>query len=264
MKILKNAGTFEVLINPENVIENIAKVARTCYQSHDKTSPESDEKLVANLLGRGHHAMLEFSLMAVRFNDISRGFTHEMVRHRLCSFAQESTRYVDESDLHVVVPPHKDENEKAHLVVDSYDSKDGKNHYNTLASCLHNNEQTYAALRKNGWKPEDARQVLPIATRSQIVVGANLREWRHIFKMRCDKYAHWEIRGVMLDLLDWCKKNVPLVFDDFEYFTLTDEGNLVAGRRKGKVYARPMPIEGEITEMGDHMRAILMAAVGEK
>jgi thymidylate synthase ThyX len=79
-------------------------------------------------------------------------------------------------------------------------------------------QRNYKTLNENGWKPEDARQVLPIATRSQIVVGANIREWRHIFTMRCDKFAHWEIRGVMLELLKWCQTNIPIVFDDFRFF----------------------------------------------
>ncbi|MCK4521982.1 MAG: FAD-dependent thymidylate synthase [Nanoarchaeota archaeon] len=95
MKILKNAGSFEVLSKPENVIKNIATAARTCYQT--KGTPESDVVLVKRLVDRGHTAMLEFGDMTVQFNNLSRGFTHELVRHRLCSYAQESTRFVDES-----------------------------------------------------------------------------------------------------------------------------------------------------------------------
>ena len=100
-----------------------------------------------------------------------------------------------------------------------------------LKSWFSDNEYAYKMLREKGWKPEDARQVLPIATRSQIVVGANIREWRHIFTMRCDKFAHWEIRSVMLKLLKWCQENVPVVFDDFEFFETDD----------GKEYARSTP-----------------------
>lgn len=227
MKILKNAGKFEVLTKPEDVIKDIATAARTCYQSQDKSTPETDKKLVQNLMNRAHFAMFEFSHLNVRFSDVSRGFTHEMVRHRLASFAQESTRYVDESDLHVVVPPHKE-----------YE-------VNGIEDGLAYAEKYYKFLRKNSWKPEDARQVLPIATRSQIVVGANIREWRKIFELRCDKFAHWEIRGVMLNLLKWCQENIPLVFDDFKFFTTED----------GKEYARPVMsafnIAEKITENGD-------------
>lgn len=224
MKILKNDGKFEVLTKPENVISDIATAARTCYQSQDKSTPESDLKLVKNLMEREHHAMFEFSHLNVRFSDVSRGFTHEMVRHRLCSFAQESTRYVDESDLHVVVPPHKDEQ----------DYTDSTMNFREM---LETSQLHYKDLRRRGWKPEDARQVLPIATRSQIVVGANVREWRHIFKMRCDHFVHWEIRAVMLNLLRWCQENIPVVFDDFKFFTLGE-----------KEYARPIMPSRNIAE----------------
>lgn len=163
-------------------------------------------------MAREHHAMLEFAHMNVQFSDISRGFTHEMVRHRLASFAQESTRYVDESDLHVVVPPHKDELGGLGEIVKCDDMEDFEM---TFKDMLGTSQLHYKMLRKNGWKPEDARQVLPIATTSQIVVGANIREWRKIFELRTSEYAHWEIRSVMVNLLKWCKENIPLVFDDF-------------------------------------------------
>ena len=219
MKILKNAGTFKVLTKSENIIESIANVARTCYQSHEFSNEESNIKLIKALIRRGHHAMLEFEDMTVCFDNVSRGFTHEMVRHRLCSFAQESTRYVDESDFRVVVPPHKDENERV-WIVNNYDRTIGI----TLREWFKLNENMYRTLRGEGWKPEDARQVLPIATKSQIVVKANIREWRHIFHMRCDKFAHWEIKGVMLMLLNECKRIIPLLFNDFIWYDNFSEG----------------------------------------
>ena len=191
--------------------------------------------------------------MTVRFDNCSHGMTHELVRHRLCSFAQESTRYVDESDFQVIVPPNRDETVKVNVILpESVIYKiceDASLHcivkgmglndcidYNkeSLAKCIREevnfslenwfdlNEQIYRALRKAGWKPEDARQVLPTAIKSQIVVKANMREWRNIFRMRCDKFAHWEIRKVMLDLLGWCKVNVPVLFDDFHFFRKGD------------------------------------------
>jgi len=239
MKILKNAGKFEVLTKPAEVIHDIALAARTCYQSHSKSTPETDKKLVQNLMKRQHFAMFEFSHINVRFSDVCRGFTHEMVRHRLASFAQESTRYVDESDLHVVVPPHKNElekciclNDQPHVEFPDYPIDI------SLKDWLETNQTVYSQLQIAGWKPEDARQVLPIATRAQIVVGANVREWRHIFKMRCDHFAHWEIRAVMLNLLRWCQANIPIVFDDYKFFTLDD----------GKEYARPVMHSQNIAE----------------
>lgn len=232
MKILKDAGTFTVLTKPENVISDIANAARTCYQSQDKASPENDLKLVKNLMTRGHGAMLEFTDMTVRFENCSRGFTHEMVRHRLCSFAQESTRYVDEKDFEFIVPPHKDETSYTDGIF-------------TFRECLHEVGYYYRNFRERGWKPEDARQILPTALHSQIVVKANIREWRHIFTMRCDKFAHWEIRAVMLKFLKWCQENIPVVFDDFHFYN-----------ENGIEYARPvMSVFNLADKITDYIKA---------
>lgn len=215
MKILKNAGRFEVLAlmcgMNEGPIQLIERAGRTCYQSQDKITAESAKKFVLMLRKRGHESVLEHSYMTVQFNDVCRGFTHELVRHRLCSFSQESTRYVDESDFKVVVPPHKDENERVSLT-----TLEGHKITLSIREWFSLNEAMYRKLREVGWKPEDARQVLPIAIKSQIVVSANLREWRHIFKMRTSKAAHWEIRRVMINLLQSVQNNIPVLFDDFK------------------------------------------------
>lgn len=216
MKILKNAGTFEVIYKPENVIGTIANAARTCYQSFNKSTEDNDEKLVKNLITRGHGAMLEFCDMTVRFKNISIGMTRELNRHRLASIAELSTRYVDMvDDFEFIFPPNKNEDESV-----------GEK---TLKIFANSFEWLYKSLRKLGWVPEDARQFLPIANKTEICFKANLREWRHIFTCRCSKFAHWEIRSVMLKLLKWCKENIPLIFDDFEFFY-----------ENGKEYALPV------------------------
>lgn len=243
MKVLKNEGKFEVLSKTEDVIWQIANAARTCYKSFDKQSEKSDLKLVKHLLTRQHYAMIEFADMTVKFTDISRGVTHELVRHRLCSYGQESTRYVDESDLCVVVPPHKDE----HKLLERESNKDRQ----SLADMLKDAETNYRTLRKEGYKPEDCRQVLPIATKAPICVKANLRQWLQIFDMRTDLYAHWEIRAVMIDLLKWCQANIPLIFDDY-YFFNTEAGNEYA--------RRVMPIS--VTK--DKIKHLLIAKPKEK
>lgn len=243
MKILKDAGIFTVLTKPENVIFDIANAARICYQSQDKASLENDLKLVKNLMARGHFAMYEFADLVVRFENCSRGFTHEMVRHRLASYAQESTRYVNEKEFEFVVPPHRDENEEN---VNSWDLENRDYEYvRSFSEHLEGIEIAYRSLRENGWKPEDARQILPMALHSQIVVKANIREWRHIFTMRCDKFAHWEIRAVMLKLLKWCQANIPVVFDDFNFYN-----------ENGIEYARPvMSVFNLADKINDYIKA---------
>ena len=221
MRILKGVSSF-IILTPEQVLRDqllmIECAGRTCYQSErGEITLESATRFVHMLLNRQHESVLEHSSMTVKFLNCSRGFTHELVRHRLASFSQESTRYVDYAvrgegpnikgfELQCVVPPHCNESEKVLL-------DDGR--MMSLTDMFIEVERFYRALRQSGWIPEDARQILPNATKSEIVVTANFREWRHIFEMRTQKAAHWEIRAVMCDLLEVIQKIVPAVFDDF-------------------------------------------------
>lgn len=221
VEILKNAGKFEIL-TPELELQAqlllIERAGRTCYQSErGPITEKTATRFVRMLLERGHESVIEHSSMTVKFLNCSRGLTHELVRHRLMAISQESTRYVDYAGkgegpdlerfrLQCVVPPHQDENEQVVL-------EDGR--LLSLTQMLNEIEKFYRALRKAGWLPEDARQILPNALRSEIVISANFREWRHIFKMRTQKAAHWEIRKVMGDLLEEVQKIVPAVFEDF-------------------------------------------------
>lgn len=194
MKILRNAGTHRILaimcpIGAGDPLTLIEQAGRTAYQSQNRITSGSSEKFVRMLIQRKHESVLEHSAMTVLFDKVSRGFTHEMVRHRLCAFTQESTRYVDESEFEVVTPPHQKENIKY-------------------------SESLYKELRRKEWACQDARQVLPIAIKSQIVCTTNFREWRHIFKIRTAKNAHWEIRRVMIQLLADVQNQIPIVFDD--------------------------------------------------
>ncbi|MDD5145877.1 MAG: FAD-dependent thymidylate synthase [Candidatus Pacebacteria bacterium] len=215
-KILQNEGSHRILaimtgLSGETPIQLIEVAGRTAYQSRNKITNESAAKLVEFLRKHGHESVLEHSAMTVEFNNVSRGFTHELVRHRIAAYTQESTRYVDESDFKVIIPPNKDANEK--LV--ELNLPGNIKIKVSLQEWMDLNEQMYRGLRQAGWIPEDARQVLPTAIKSQIVITANFREWRHIFALRCESHAHWEIRRVMVNLLKDVKKIVPVVFDDF-------------------------------------------------
>ena len=220
--ILQEAGGFRILaimtgVNGESPLQLIETAGRTAYQSRDKITDESASKFVEMLRNRGHESVLEHSSMTVEFNDVCRGFTHELVRHRLAAYTQESTRYVDESNFRVVAPPNKDIEEKI-VELNLSDNNTIKVSYKDWMDL---NEQMYRGLRKADWVPQDARQVLPIGIKSQIVITANLREWRHIFKMRCAPTAHWEIRRVMINLLKEVQSKVPVIFDDFK---LSEDG----------------------------------------
>ena len=214
-KILKNQGSFRILAimmgpDSQNPLELIESAGRTAYQSRDKISKNSAEKFVKMLRDRGHESVLEHSCMTVEFNNVSRGMTHELVRHRLASYTQESTRYVDEKDFRIVIPPDKEKDEK--LVELNLSS--GEKIKVSFQDWMDLNEQMYKGLRKANWLPQDARQVLPTGIESQIVVTCNFRQWRHIFKLRTAPEAHWEIRRVMTNLLTELKQQIPIIFDD--------------------------------------------------
>ncbi len=215
MKILRNAATFEILTPSQQLRDQlliIETAGRTCYQSETgRVTTDTAPRFVAKIMKRGHESVIEHGSMTVRFSDVSRGFTHQVVRHRIASYSQESTRYVDESDLHFVMPPHRDDAELMEL----YDDCGRPMGFTTPASMVARFQSCYRALLHAGWKREDARQFLPIGTRSQIVVTANFREWRHIFAMRASKPAHWEIRGVIGDLLASVQETLSPIFDDF-------------------------------------------------
>jgi len=219
MKVLQSSAHFKILailmgINNEKPLNLIELAGRTAYQSRDKITNDSAERFVRMLLRRGHESVLEHSCMTVEFDNVSRGFTHELVRHRLASYTQESTRYVDEKEFKVVAPPHKNVEDK---IVKLTLPGEGKSSFLiSFSDWISLNEQMYRGLREAGWLPQDARQILPIGITSQIVITANFREWRHIFKLRCSPDAHWEIREAMLALLKEVKKRIPVIFDDFE------------------------------------------------
>lgn len=198
MKIIEQS--HKIISLPENVLETIEKVARTCYKSEDKIGPGSAEKIVKMLVSKGHEAMIEFGTIIVHFTS-NRGVTHELVRHRLCSFAQESTRYVRYgTDMEFIKPVWWDkwtENDKIVWEKSMVDSADA-----------------YTYLIKNGSKAEQAREVLPNSLKTEINVQGNLREWRHIFNLRCSKAAHPQIRELMLPVLKEVSEKIPVVFDD--------------------------------------------------
>lgn len=184
--------------NAEDVIE---QAARTCYLSYDKATDNSKEKMIKMLINSDHTSVLEHSYATFRVDGASRSFTHQIVRHRLASFSQQSQRYVDESNFHYVIPPSIQENPDALKLFES-----------TMKTI----EESYIKLREMNIKKEDARFLLPNAIESIIVISANFREWRHIFELRCSMHAQWEIRQVALEMLKILKEKAPHTFGDFE------------------------------------------------
>lgn len=204
---------FEILdpISVDGIeeLKKIERAARTCYKSEDKITEDgsSARKMVAGLIKSGHEAMLEHGGLTVRFV-CDRGVSHELVRHRMASFAQESTRYCNYSkdkfgnELTFVMPT---------LYKDDFMEDEAWNCWvETMKKC----EESYMKLIKMGVSPQMARSVLPNSLKTEVVVTANWREWRHILSLRCAPDAHPDIRCLMIDLLEELHDKIPILFDD--------------------------------------------------
>jgi thymidylate synthase (FAD) len=204
MKIIDQS--HEILSVPDGILQTLERAGRTCYKSEDRIDVNSAGAFVEMLIKRGHHAMIEFGSIIVKFVT-NRGVTHELVRHRLCSFAQESTRYVDYQSEMEFIRPVWDLNQYS-------GNTDESRAWAAFTDSLMQAEEKYKRLRQLGWRPEQAREVLPNSLKTEIVVQANIREWRHIFKLRTAKAAHPQMRALMLPLLDELRGLLPVVFDD--------------------------------------------------
>ena len=189
-----------LFITPE--AEKLIETAgRTSYLSSGKQGKDTEKAFIRMLIKRGHLSVLEHAYATFRISGISRAFTHQLVRHRLCSFTQQSQRYVDESKFNYIEPLSIKNHPEAHSAFVDFMEKARK---------------AYQELQKLGIRKEDARFVLPNATESQIVVTANLREWRHIIELRSEPGAQWEIREAAIEILKILKKHAPTIFEDLE------------------------------------------------
>lgn len=194
-----------VAVSP-NAEELIEGAGRTCYMSQDRISGGSASKFLRMLISSGHLSVLEHAYATFRVSGISRAATHQLVRHRLCSFSQKSQRYVREREAAFVVPPSVRESREAMPVFDRFISV-SRDAYNRLIDL--------------GIPKEDARFVLPNAASSEIVMSANFRELRHIILTRGSKHAQWEVRDLAVRILKLMKEQAPNVFFDLE---VTEEG----------------------------------------
>lgn len=216
MRIVK-AG-FEIMdpLNGEEILKKIELVARTCYKSEDKITAGSAEKMVRALIKSGHEAMLEHFSFSVKFI-VDRGVSHELVRHRVASFAQESTRYCnygkDGYGEITVIQPFYLKVPEGEIDLDNYEDVKWMSWYNAMYEA----EKSYISMLLNGATPQEARSVLPNSLKTEVVMTANLREWRHFFKLRAlgtTGKPHPQMVEVALPLLEECKKLIPVVFDD--------------------------------------------------
>lgn len=208
MKIIKPYFIIENEVNGEIILKNLERAGRTCYKSEDKINEDSAKIFVKKIIEMGHETILEHEKITVRII-CDRGVTHEIVRHRIASYSQESTRYCNYGsgkfggEITVIEPLFWNsggEADKAKRAV--------------WETAMKNAEHDYIKLINLGAAPQEARSVLPNSLKTEIVVTMNLREWRHFFRLRCSPKAHPQMREIAMPLLAQFKKLIPMVFDD--------------------------------------------------
>ena len=206
MKIVKAWHEIITPIDRESVLKRIEEIGRVCYKSEDKITDDSAPKFVKMLIERGHEAMIEHCSLSVKFI-CDRGVSHEIVRHRLANFAQESTRFCNYSR-------DKFGNEITVIEPCFYNTEDRQEEFNQWVNQMLSAERAYFNLIKSGSSPQEARSVLPNSLKTEIIMTANLREWRHFFKLRTAKEAHIQMREITTPLLAELKEKLPEIFED--------------------------------------------------
>lgn len=203
MQIIKPYFVIEDEIDGEKILKNLERYGRTAYKSEDKITLDSVAKFIRNIIRSGHESVIEHEKITVRVI-CDRGVSHEIVRHRLASYTQESTRYCDYSKEGsiTVIAPFFFENDKRKWAV----------WYAVMKIC----EWGYNLLRKLDVSPQEARSVLPNSLKTEIIITANLREWRHFLKIRTAKDVHSQMREITIPLLREFQKRIPVIFDDIQ------------------------------------------------
>ena len=200
MKIVKpNVTLIWITPNAEQVIE---KAGRTCYKSKSEITSNNTKKFIKMIIEKGHDSVLEHGVVSLRFI-CDRGVSHEIVRHRMGSYSQESTRYVNyKNGLEIIKP--------------CFWNSDFCG-YDFWLDAMTFSELQYKNLIKSGATPQEARSVLPNSLKTELVMTANFREWRHVLKLRLSKQAHPQIREIMFMALNILHNECPIVFESFDF-----------------------------------------------
>jgi len=197
---------YEILSDPDlrKQLQLIELAGRTAYKSEDRITDNSAKEFASMITKRGHEAVLEHSFMSVKFIT-DRGVSHELVRHRLCSFTQESTRYCNYSK-------DKFDNQLTFIWPVWYEQEETASAIWLKSICQ--SEIDYLVMLEHGWNPQQARSILPNSLKTEIVVSCNFRELKHIFQLRAiSKAAHPQMRNLMIPLYNYCRKELPEIFE---------------------------------------------------
>lgn len=213
MKITEPAVEIVSLDDYSTIIQKIERIGRVCYKSEDAITDDSAERFISGLLRRGHESVIEHENVSVRIT-CDRGITHEIVRHRLGSYSQESTRYCNYSgdafgnQITVI-------NLSSGFSYDLSNETDARK-FQVWQTAMNQAEESYFQLLKLGASPEEARSVLPNSLKTEIVVTMNLREWRHFCRLRCSSQAHPQMQQVAMMIYRLFQEKLPVFFQDIE------------------------------------------------
>lgn len=206
MRIIAPSTEILTPLDGDAILRHLELCGRVCYKSENRITPESAENFVRGIIARKHEAVLEHFSFSVRFI-VDRGVSHEIVRHRLASYCQESTRYCNYSgdrfggEITVIKPCFLHE---------------GTNGFERWKESCITAEREYFTLLDWGCTPQEARAVLPNSLKTELIMTANLREWRHFFKLRTAPAAHPQMYEVTIPLLKEVQEKIPVVFEDIE------------------------------------------------
>lgn len=204
MKIVKASYIIEDEINGNEILKRLEKAGRTCYKSEDKITAQSAKGFVKGIIKSGHTSVIEHEKVTVRiFSD--RGISHEIVRHRIGSYSQESTRYCNYSK-------GKHDNQLTFIEPCFWD-KESKMYMYWKHAC-ENAESSYLGFIEAGATAQEARSVLPNSLKTEIVCTLNMRSWINFFEQRTTKFAHPQMREIAIPLLREFQEKIPVIFDN--------------------------------------------------
>ena len=219
MNIIDASYKIEKLPSKEDM-KLIEAAGRVCYKSEERTTDTSFIDFLERIVRKGHESVLEHSMLTVRFI-CDRGVSHELVRHRLASVSQESTRYCNYGgDVTFILPIYLKEGRDLYYNTEYDDGASSLvqnlevNKFGTWCNSMQSAATAYNTMLQWGASAQEARAVLPNSTKTEVVMTANLREWRHILKLRTSKAAHPQMRELMCPLLKELKASIPVIFDD--------------------------------------------------
>lgn len=204
MKIISPSFEILNLSDPDDMLKRLETYGRVCYKSESKITADSATSFIKAILEKGHESVIEHAIVTVKLI-CDRGVTHEIVRHRIASYSQESTRYCNYSknmfgkELTFIKPFYWESDTPMYLI---------------WVNQMKEIEESYMKLIELGATPEQARSVLPNSLKTEIVVTMNLREWRHFFRLRTSSNAHPQMREIIVPLYQEMSKRLPAIFTE--------------------------------------------------